>query len=155
MSPAEAAEVPEEVVTVTSTVPEPAGEVAVQAVVDEHDTPVAAVLPKATVVPAVVKFVPVMETWVPPAAGPELGEMEVTVGVVDGDWVPTTMLPAVSPATHRVVDGQEIDVSWFRLSTVVLVHADAPPVGFVDVRMLPAELPPTHSLIDGQEIVLV
>lgn len=67
-------------VTVTSTVPLPAGAAAVQLVVDEHDTLPAAFGPKSTVVaPAVVeKPVPVMVTDVP--VSPLLGEMAVTVG---------------------------------------------------------------------------
>ena len=78
----EGAEVPPGVVTVTSTVPEPAGEVAVQEVVEEQDTPVAALEPKSTVVPAVAvrKLVPVIVTEVPPVVGPADGEMPVTVG---------------------------------------------------------------------------
>ena len=73
-------------VTVTSTVPDPAGLVALQLVVLEQLTALAALLPKRTVVaPAVVlKPVPVMATTVPPAAGPLVGFIAVTLGgVVD------------------------------------------------------------------------
>ena len=72
--------VPPEVVTVRFTVPEPAGEVAVSEVIELSVTFVAAVPPKLTVAP-VTKFVPVTVTVVPPAAGPEVGLRELTVGV--------------------------------------------------------------------------
>ena len=73
--------VPPGVVTVTSTVPAaPAGEVAVQVVVDEHDTAVAAVAAKAAVVEPTTKPVPLKVTTVPPARGPTLGATVVTVG---------------------------------------------------------------------------
>jgi hypothetical protein len=69
-------------VTRTSTVPLPAGLVAAQMVALAHDTPVAAVAPKATVVVpgAVLKPVPVIVIAVPPAAGPEAGATLLTVG---------------------------------------------------------------------------
>ncbi len=67
------------VVTVTSTVPLPAGAVAVSWLVDCSVTAVAATLPKATAAP-LAKFVPVIVTVVPPAAGPAAGLTPVTVG---------------------------------------------------------------------------
>ena len=72
-------------ITVTSTSPLPAGLVAVQVVVAQL-TPVAGTPPKATrVVPAVVlKFVPLIVTTVPPAAGPLVGLIPVTVGTGGG-----------------------------------------------------------------------
>jgi hypothetical protein len=63
---------------VISTVPVPAGEVAVIEV-DAALIHAAAVDPNFTEV-MFVKFVPVIVTAVPPPAGPELGEIEVTVG---------------------------------------------------------------------------
>jgi heme/copper-type cytochrome/quinol oxidase subunit 2 len=75
--------VPPGPVTVTSTVPDPEGEVAVIEVAEFTVTPVAACPPKETVLPAV-KFVPVMVTVVPPAAGPEAGETALTVGAGAG-----------------------------------------------------------------------
>ena len=71
--------VPPAVVTVTSTVPLPAGDVAVIEVALLTVTDVAAVLPNFTLV-APVRFVPVMVTLVPPALGPVFGLMLVTVG---------------------------------------------------------------------------
>ena len=66
-------------VTVTSTVPNPAGLVAVIDVALFTATPVAAAAPKATVSPAA-KPVPLMDTVVPPLSGPDAGETPVTVG---------------------------------------------------------------------------
>jgi hypothetical protein len=71
--------VPPEFVTVTSTVPLPAGEVAVIDVALLTVKEVAAVPPNFTAV-APVNKVPVMVTGVPPAAGPLFGAMEVTGG---------------------------------------------------------------------------
>lgn len=71
--------VPPGVVTVTSTVPEPGGEVAVICVELTTATFVAPFAPKATDV-APVRFVPVIVTLVPPDVGPEAGLMPVTVG---------------------------------------------------------------------------
>ena len=70
---------PPVVVTRTSTVPVPAGDVAVIWVAELTVKPVAGVAPKLTAV-APVKFVPVIVTDVPPVAGPEVGEIDVTVG---------------------------------------------------------------------------
>ena len=62
--------------------PLPAGLVAVQLVVLAQDTPVAGVAAKATVVApeVVLNPVPLMVTAVPPAVGPLVGAMPVTVG---------------------------------------------------------------------------
>ena len=72
-------EVPPGVVTVTLSVPEPLGEVTVIDVPELTTTDVPAVPPKLTVEP-VTKPVPVMVTEVPPAVGPAVGLMDVTVG---------------------------------------------------------------------------
>ena len=78
-SAADVAEVPPAVVTLTSTVPEPAGDVAVIWVGELTVKPVAEVAPNVTaVVPE--KPLPVMVTVVPPASGPDVGETELTVG---------------------------------------------------------------------------
>src|ERR1700688_2885101 len=76
------AEVPEEVVTFTSTVAAAsAAEVAVMEVAEFTLKVVAATEPKRTaLVP--VKLVPVMATEVPPAVEPELGLIPVTVGTL-------------------------------------------------------------------------
>ena len=72
-------EVPLGVVTVTSTVPVPAGDVAVIEVALLTTTPLAALVPNLTVAP-VRNPVPVMVTLVPPAVGPALGLTALTVG---------------------------------------------------------------------------
>jgi hypothetical protein len=64
---------------VTSTVPVPAGDVAVIEVAELTVKAVALVAPNFTAV-APVKAVPVIVTDVPPATGPVVGEIEVTVG---------------------------------------------------------------------------
>ena len=73
------AEVPLGVVTVTFTVPVPAGEVTVRLVAVTPVIPVPGFVPKSTAV-APVKSVPVTVTEVPPAAGPFEGLTPVTVG---------------------------------------------------------------------------
>ena len=70
---------PAGVVTVTSTVPVPAGLSAVIEVSLTTVTFVAAVVPKSTAV-APVKLVPVIVTNVPPACEPVVGLRPVTVG---------------------------------------------------------------------------
>ncbi len=71
--------VPPVVVTVISTVPTPAGDVAVICVAELTVKLTAGVPPNCTAV-APVKLVPVMVTVVPPAVGPLVGEIPVTVG---------------------------------------------------------------------------
>ena len=71
--------VPLGVVTRTSIVPVPAGEVAVRLVAELYVT-LAATLPNETV-DALVNPVPVIVTIVPPATGPLAGEMLVIVGI--------------------------------------------------------------------------
>ena len=70
-------------VAVTVTEPMPAGELPVQVVEEEQDTPVAAAPPKEKVVlfEVVSKPLPVMVTVVPPAAVPVLGEIELSDGM--------------------------------------------------------------------------
>ena len=78
-SAADVADVPPGVVTLMSTAPVPAGEVAVIEVAEMNEKLVAAVTPNVTAVTPV-KFVPVIVTVVPPAVGPAVGEIEVIVG---------------------------------------------------------------------------
>jgi hypothetical protein len=75
----EVALVPPDVVTLTSTVPDPAGEVALICVALLKLNVVAAVPPKLTAVTPV-KFVPVIVTLVPPVVRPVFGLTLVTVG---------------------------------------------------------------------------
>ena len=74
---------PPAVATVTSTLPIPAGDVAVIWVGLTTLNAPAAALPNLTIV-VPDKLVPVMVTLVPPAAGPEFGATLVIVG--PGDW---------------------------------------------------------------------
>jgi hypothetical protein len=79
-----ALDVPPGFVTLTSTVPTvPVGAVTVNCVSDRTVKLVAGMSPNFTLV-AVVKFVPVTVTNVPPPVGPELALSPVTVGA---DWV--------------------------------------------------------------------
>ena len=78
-SAADVADVPPAVVTLTSTVPVPAGEVAVIWVAELTVKPVAAVPPKFTAV-APDKLRPVITTLVPPASDPDVGEIDVPDG---------------------------------------------------------------------------
>ena len=71
--------VPLALLTFTSTVPLPAGEVALIEVELTTSTFVAALAPKLTVLP-LINPVPVIVTRLPPAAGPELGLTPDTVG---------------------------------------------------------------------------
>ena len=78
-SAASVGEVPPVVVTLTSTVPVPAGDVAVICVAELTVKLVAAVAPKVTAV-APVNPVPVIVTDVPPVVDPDVGAIEVKVG---------------------------------------------------------------------------
>jgi hypothetical protein len=71
--------VPPGVVTLMSTVPEPAGDVAVICPAELTVKPTAGVEPKLTAL-ALLKFVPTIVTLVPPAAGPDEGLTPMTVG---------------------------------------------------------------------------
>jgi hypothetical protein len=89
-------------VTVTSTAPAlPTGLVAVQLVTELQVTAVPAAVPKLTVVPVVAKFVPVMVTTVPPARGPEVGLIPVTVGAVTADAGPTRRPRTMAPRSKK------------------------------------------------------
>jgi hypothetical protein len=78
-----AALVPAAVVTFTSTVPVPAGDVAVMVESLPTEYVAAAVAPNFTA-DAPVKFVPVIVTEVPPPLGPDDGLTPVTVGAGGG-----------------------------------------------------------------------
>ena len=72
--------VPPGVVTFTSTVPLPAGLTAVICVLLFTVKRLAATVPNSTLL-APVKLFPRMITLVPPASGPDVGEMLVSVGI--------------------------------------------------------------------------
>src|SRR3974390_3166279 len=98
-------DVPPGVVTLTSTVPVPAGEVAVMEVALWTTTLVAAMVPKWTAV-APVKAVPVIVPLVPPASGPALGATLVTVGApIYANWSLTEVAevpPGVATVTFTI-----------------------------------------------------
>ena len=79
-----------------------AGAVAVIVVLLRTVTLVAAVEPKLTPV-APVKFVPVIVTWLPPAAGPEVGETAVTLGPFTNTHVPPMPSPFAGPPSTAVL----------------------------------------------------
>ena len=87
LSAEEVADVPPVVVTVTSTVPLPAGSTAVICVPETTAKLLAAVEPNFTPL-AAVKLVPVIVTVVPPAVGPEVGLIDVTVGAAGLTTIP-------------------------------------------------------------------
>src|SRR5689334_21564752 len=57
-------------------------------------------------------------------------------------------------ATHKPMVGQERPTSALVPSTLVTVHAVAPPVGFVEAATLPASSTATHRLLEGHETAL-
>jgi hypothetical protein len=127
LSADDVADVPPEVVTVTSTVPVPAGDfavidVAVFHVIDPD------VLPNFTAV-ALPRLVPVIVTEVPPDVGPEAGEMAVTVGpaavyVNLSAAVFAEVPPGVVTVTSSVpVPAGDFTVIWVSLTTTRLVAA--------------------------------
>ena len=85
--------VPLEFVTVTPTVPLPAGAVATIDVALLMVNEVAGVPPNCTAV-ARMKLSPVMLTGVPPVAGPLFGEIDVTVGAGTCAWA-SRLVPAI------------------------------------------------------------
>src|SRR5258708_19769218 len=89
---------PSAVVTVTSTVPTPAGEVAVIWVALLTVKEAAALLPKLTAV-APEKLVPVMVTLGPPDVGPVFGLTLVTVGAVPYSNASPELPPLQPPPT--------------------------------------------------------
>ena len=96
--------VPTEVVTVTSTVPVPAGTVTDREVSEETSRFVAAAVPKSTVV-APVNPVPPTSTEYRPSGEPEDGVTEVTVGAPYVNWsegVTALVPPVVVTVTSTV-----------------------------------------------------
>jgi hypothetical protein len=141
--------VPPAVVTVMSTVPDPAGLVA-DICVELSTVKIAALPPKLTSV-APVRSVPVMVTAVPPAAGPLLGVTPVTVGATTSvkSSAPEVALvpPGVTTLTSTVpVRAGLVAVIWVELSIVKLVAAVRPkltalaPPKFVPVMV--TDVPP-------------
>jgi hypothetical protein len=107
-------------VTVTSTAPDPAGEVAVIDVALLNANVLAAMPPKLTAV-APVKLVPVIVTEVPPAAGPEDGVIPVTVGGATYVYWSLTLVALVPPgvvtamSTVLAAPGGAVAEIWLEL----------------------------------------
>src|SRR6202035_5677204 len=120
-SPAPVALVCPPTVTRTSTEPLPAGLVALQLVVDEHDTPEPATPPKATVVaPGVVLNPdPVIVTPVPPPTGPDDGDTPLTDGA--DVYVNTSPAPValVCPPTVTRTSTEPLPAGLVALQLVV------------------------------------
>lgn len=94
--------VPFGVVTVTSTVPVPGGEIAVIWPELSTLTLVPAFGPKPTTV-APVKFLPVIVTLVPPPVGPDAGFTPVTAGIGIGLTVAFPLAVVVPPPASFIV----------------------------------------------------
>ena len=141
---------PDVVVTSTSTVPVPAGEVAAHEVDDEQLTPVAAVPPKATVVDPGTKLVPVMVIGVPPPTGPELDERPDTVGAGGGPLVYVNW----SAGTLALVPP---DVVVTSTSTVPVPAGEVAAHEVDDEQLTPvAAVPPKATVVDpGTKLVPV
>ena len=118
MSDDDVADVPPAVVTVTSTVPVPAGLVAVIVVPLTTVTPVAAEVPKFTAV-ALPKSVPEMVTDVPPDGGPKLGKIPVTAGATIYVKWSADDVADVPPAVVTVTS--TVPAAWAGLVTVIRV----------------------------------
>jgi hypothetical protein len=160
-SAADVALVPPSAVTVTSTIPVPAGDVAVICVTPFTVKLVAAVVPNFTAVTAV-KFVPMIVTLVPPAVGPLLGVTSDTVGAPTYvNWSPAEVAlvpPGVVTvmSTRPAAPAGETAVMEVALFTVKLVAAVAPnftadaPVKFVPVivTLVPPAADPLFGLTD-------
>jgi hypothetical protein len=93
---------PPGIVTVTSTAPDPAGEVAVIDVALVIVNVLAAVPPKLTAV-APVKLVPAIVTEVPPTAGPEDGLTRVTAGGVTYVYWSLVLVALVPPGVTTLM----------------------------------------------------
>ncbi len=161
LSADEVAEVPPPVITVTSTVPVPAGLVATICVAMSL-TIVAVTLPNFTTV-APDRLVPVIVTDVPPAVGPDVGLIPVTAGATryvyssadDVAEVPaavttvtlTIPVPAGLVATICVALALTIVAELAPKSTAVaparltpLIVTDVPPAAGPDAGLIPATL---------------
>jgi hypothetical protein len=156
-SAAEVALVPPGEATRMSTVPVPAGEVAVICVAEFIVNEVAAVPPNVTAV-ALVKPVPVRVTEVPPAAGPDVGEMPVTAGAGrkvnwSADEVALVPPPVVTVMSTVPVPAGDVAVICVAESTVKPVAAVPPNVtASAPVRLVPVmvtEVPPASGPADG------
>jgi hypothetical protein len=159
--------VPPGVVTVTSTVPVPAGVVAMIAVALATVNELAAVPPNLTAV-APVRLVPVIVTLLPPAAGPDDGDTPVTVGAGVGatyvNWsalevalVPPGVLTVTS--TVPALCAGLVAVIWVALLTVnELAGLEPKLTATAPLRLAPVIVtlvPPAVEPDDGETPVTV
>jgi len=150
-------------VTVTVTAPMlPAGVVAVICVAPTTTTFVAALLPNVTVAPAA-KFVPVMVTDVPPAAGPLFGDTLATVGgaLYVYPFVRLPLCPftvTVTVAAPAVCAGV-VAVICVALATTTFVAALLPNVTVApDAKFVPVivtDVPPAVGPLFGEMLLTV
>jgi hypothetical protein len=128
-------------VTATVTLPTPAGDVARHWVLLEHETLVAALGPKLTVVDPETNPLPLSVTTVPPAAGPEVGEIDVSDGAA-GVYEKVADPIAGTPPTETVtvtLPAPAGDVAWHcvLLEQLTLVPALEPKLTVVDTETNP------------------
>jgi hypothetical protein len=157
-SSAELAEVPPDVVTVTTTVSVPGGEVAVSDVELKTFTAVAATVPKSTVA-SLAKPVPVTVTTVPPVTAPLSGLMPVTVGSAKAyvNWSPAELVelpaPVVTVTFTVPVPAGEVAVSDVELVTSTSVAATVPKSTVAPlakpVPVTLTDVPPVGGPVDG------
>src|SRR5579872_2889025 len=150
-------------VTVTVTAPAlPAGVVAVMDVLFTTTTLVAAADPNVTVAPDA-KFVPVIVTPVPPAAGPLLGDTPVTVGcptyVNPFVRLPLCPLTVTVTVTAPALPAGVVAVIVVLFTTTTLVAAAEPNVTVApDTKFVPvivAAVPPVVGPLFGDTLVTV
>ena len=162
-SAADVAEVPPAVVTVTSTVPLPVGDVAVIEVAELMMKAGAFNAPNFTAV-APVKPVPVIETDVPPAAGPDVGAIDDTAGAgVKVNWsaadvadVPPGVVTVTSSVPVPAGEVAVIEVAEFTVKPVALVAPNftaVAPVKLVPVSV--TDVPPVAGPDAGETEVTV
>jgi hypothetical protein len=151
-------------VTVTVTAPAPAGVVAVIVVPFTTTTLVAAVAPNFTVAPAA-KFVPVIVTAVPPAAGPLFGDTLLTVTATADVyvnalaklpfWLFTVTVTVTAPAAFAGV----VAVIVVLLTTVTFVAAVPPKVTIAPkakfVPVIVTAVPPAVDPLFGLTLLTV
>ena len=122
--------VPPKFVTVTSTVPLPAGEVAVIDVALVTVNEAAAEPPNRTAVTRI-KLLPVMVTGVPPAAGPLFGEIDVTVGAGTCAWA-SRLAPATNATSATtIMPAARIVQTRLRIATVTRPQLTPQPLRFL------------------------
>jgi hypothetical protein len=153
--------VPPDVVTRTSIVPLPGGEVAVRLVAELYST-LAALVPNLTV-DALVNPVPEIVTAVPPVIGPLAGEMLVTVGTgtyVNVSSATIALVPAGVVTLISTVPVPSGEVAVKRVAELYLTLAALVPNLTVDALVNPVPVivtvvPPATGPFAGEMLVTV